>query len=308
MTEPPNSPGRPEPATAATARLLAGPPAAEALLQETAQRAARLAHKPHLSIVRLGEDPASVSYVAGKDAKARATGLNSTVHALPEQTTQAELLALIGQLNADPGVNGILVQLPLPGHIDEEAVLLALDPDKDVDGFHPMNVGRLWTGHPASVPCTPQGVLYLLKHYGIDPAGKRVVIVGRSNIVGRPMAGLLTNADATVTVAHSRTRNLPAVTREADLLIVAIGRAHFITPDMVKPGAVVVDVGINRQEREGKKPRLLGDVHPDVAQVASALTPVPGGVGPMTIAQLLGNTVAAAEAQAKRQGRLPPSP
>lgn len=284
-----------------TARTLAGPPAAEALLKETAERAAKLAQTPHLSIVRLGEDPASVSYVAGKDAKAKATGLSSTVHALPEETTQAELLALIGQLNADPQVSGILVQLPLPKHIDEEEVLLAIDPDKDVDGFHPMNVGRLWTNHPASVPCTPQGVMYLLRHYGIEVSGKRAVIVGRSNIVGRPMAGLLINAHATVTVAHSRTKDLPAVTREADLLIAAIGKAHFITPEMVKPGAVVIDVGINRVEREGKKPRLLGDVHPGVAGVASALTPVPGGVGPMTIAQLLANTVAAAERQAERR-------
>lgn len=282
------------------AQKLAGPPAAEALLRETAERAAKLAQKPHLSIVRLGEDPASVSYVAGKDAKAKETGLSSTVHALPEETTQAELLALIRQLNGDSSVNGILVQLPLPEHIDEQEILLAIDPDKDVDGFHPMNVGRLWTNHPASVPCTPQGVMYLLKHYGIDPAGKRVVIIGRSNIVGRPMAGLLMNAHATVTVAHSRTRDLRTVTREADILIAAIGKAHFVTPDMVKPGAVVIDVGINRLEREGKKPKLLGDVHPDVAQVASAMTPVPGGVGPMTIAQLLGNTVAAAEEQAKR--------
>lgn len=282
------------------AQKLAGPPAAEALLRETAERAAKLAQKPHLSIVRLGEDPASVSYVAGKDAKAKETGLSSTVHALPEETTQAELLALIRQLNGDSSVNGILVQLPLPEHIDEQEILLAIDPDKDVDGFHPMNVGRLWTNHPASVPCTPQGVMYLLKYYGIDPAGKRVVIIGRSNIVGRPMAGLLMNAHATVTVAHSRTRDLRTVTREADILIAAIGKAHFVTPDMVKPGAVVIDVGINRLEREGKKPKLLGDVHPDVAQVASAMTPVPGGVGPMTIAQLLGNTVAAAEEQAKR--------
>lgn len=281
-----------------TARILAGLPAAEALLRETAERAARFAQPPHLSIVRLGDDPASVSYVAGKDAKAKATGLSSAVHALPEETTQAELLALIEQLNLDPGVNGILVQLPLPKHISEEEVLLAIHPDKDVDGFHPLNVGRLWTGHPAPVPCTPQGVMFLLRHYGVEVGGMRAVVVGRSNIVGRPMAGLLLGADATVTVAHSRTRDLGAVTREADLLIVAVGKAHFITPDMVRPGAVVIDVGINRLERAGKKPRLLGDVHPDVAGIAGALTPVPGGVGPMTIAQLLANTVAAAERQA----------
>ena len=282
---------------AASARVLAGPPAAQALLDDTARRAARLPFTPEIAIVRLGEDPASVSYVRGKDAKAKETGLNSTVHALPDATTEAELLALIGQLNTDPAVNGILVQLPLPAHINEERVLNAIDPDKDVDGFHPVNVGRLWTNTPGNVPCTPQGVMFLLRHYGIEVAGRRVVVIGRSNIVGRPMAGLLVNAHATVTVAHSRTQDLPAVTREADILIAAVGRAHFVTPDMVKPGAVVVDVGINRVERPGKKPRLLGDVHPDVASVASALTPVPGGVGPMTIAQLLGNTVAAAERQ-----------
>lgn len=280
-----------------TARILAGPPAAEALLQETAARAASLPLPPHLAIVRLGNDPASVSYVAGKDAKAKATGLSSTVHALPENTTQGELLALIHELNGRADVHGILVQLPLPAHINEQAVLLAIDPDKDVDGFHPMNVGRLWTGHPAPVPCTPQGVLFLLRHYGVEVAGKRAVVVGRSNIVGKPMAGLLLTANATVTVAHRRTPDLGAVTREADLLIVAVGQAHLITPDMVKPGAVVVDVGINRLERPGKKARLLGDVHPDVALVASDLTPVPGGVGPMTIAQLLANTVEAAQRQ-----------
>lgn len=282
------------------AQILGGPEAAAALLQEAKERASKLEKSPHLVIVRIGEDPASVSYVRGKDAKAKETGLRSTVHVLPEETTQAELLKLIDDLNKDEDVNGILVQLPLPKHVNEQEVLLAIDPDKDVDGFHPMNVGRLWTNQPASVPCTPQGVMYLLKHYGIDVAGKRVVVIGRSNIVGRPMAGLMLNSHATVTVVHSRTQNLAEVTREADIVVAAIGKAHFVTPDMIKPGAVVVDVGINRLEREGKKPRLVGDVHPDVAGVASAMTPVPGGVGPMTIAQLLGNTVAAAEAQAKK--------
>ncbi|MEF2279476.1 bifunctional methylenetetrahydrofolate dehydrogenase/methenyltetrahydrofolate cyclohydrolase FolD [Deinococcus sp. YIM 134068] len=284
--------------TATTARVLAGPPAAAALLAETAARARRLPTPPHLALVRLGEDPASMSYVRGKDRKAREVGLRSTVYALPETTSQDELLALIARLNADDGVNGLLVQLPLPAHVDEEAVLHAIDPRKDVDGFHPANVGALWAGRPTLTPCTPAGVMALLAHYGLPVAGQRAVIVGRSHIVGRPMAALLLNADATVTVAHSRTRDLAAVTREADLLIAAVGRAHLLTPDMVKPGATVVDVGINRVSGgpEGKT-SLTGDVHPDVAAVAGALTPVPGGVGPMTIAQLLANTVTAAERQ-----------
>lgn len=282
-----------------SARVLAGPPAAEALLAQTAARAAKLARPPHLTILRLGEDPASVSYVAGKDKKAKETGLSSSVEVMPDTTTQEALLSRIAELNADANVNGILVQLPLPSHIDEEKVLSALDPDKDVDGFHPVNVGRLWAGHPHLAPCTPVGVMSLLSHYGYSVAGKRAVIVGRSRIVGRPLAGLLLNASATVTVAHSRTPNLGAVTREADFLFVAVGKAHLITPDMVGAGAVVIDVGINRLEREGKKARLLGDVHPDVAEVATALTPVPGGVGPMTIAQLMANTVSAAERQAQ---------
>ncbi len=289
-----------------SATLLAGPPAAAALLEDARARASRLARVPQLVLVRVGDDPASVSYVAGKQKKARETGLQSHVHVLPEQTTQAELLALLTALNADPEVNGILVQLPLPGHIDEKAVLDAVRPDKDVDGFHPVNVGRLWSGQvgsgqPGLAPCTPQGIMALLDFYGLTVAGKRAVIVGRSQLVGRPLAGLLLNADATVTLAHSRTADLAAVTREADFLFVAVGRTHLITPEMVKPGAVIIDVGINRLEREGQKAKLVGDVHPDVAQVASALTPVPGGVGPMTIAQLLANTVRAAEVQAAGQ-------
>ncbi|GBF04388.1 bifunctional 5,10-methylene-tetrahydrofolate dehydrogenase/ 5,10-methylene-tetrahydrofolate [Deinococcus aerius] len=284
-----------------TARPLPGAPAAEALLAETAARAARLPNPPHLVMVRLGEDPASVSYVRGKDRKAREVGLSSTVHALPETTSQAELLDLIARLNADDAVNGILVQLPLPAHVSEQAVLHAIDPRKDVDGFHPLNVGELWAGRPALRPCTPAGILYLLDHYGLAIAGQRAVVVGRSHIVGRPLAALLLERDATVTIAHSRTRDLGAVTREADLLLVAVGRAHLITPEMVKPGATVIDVGINRVPGEGGgKAHLTGDVHPDVAEVAGALTPVPGGVGPMTIAQLLANTASAAEMQASR--------
>ena len=283
--------------TTGTAIRLAGPPAAEALIAAAAAQAATLATPPNLVIVRVGDDPASVSYVRGKAKKAGESGLRSTVHALPESTTQAEVLDLIATLNADADVNGILVQLPLPAHIREDVVLEAIHPDKDVDGLHPMNVGRLWSGRPSLAPCTPAGVMALLAHYGIPVAGQRVVIVGRSLLVGRPLAGLMLAADATVTVAHSRTRDLGRVTREADLLVAAVGRPHLITPDMVKPGAVVIDVGINRVPGEGGKAHLTGDVHPDVPTVASAVTPVPGGIGPMTVAQLMMNTVLAASRQ-----------
>lgn len=286
--------------TTTTAQVLAGPAAAEALLNDTKVRAEKLSQVPHIVIVRLGEDPASVSYVRGKDKKAKAVGLRSTVNALPEETTQEELLKLIDELNHSDDVNGILVQLPLPKHVDEDAVLEAIDPLKDVDGFHAKNVGELWSGRPTLTACTPAGVMYMLKHYDIDVAGKRVVIVGRSNIVGRPLAALMLNANATVTIAHSRTQDLPKVTQEADIVVAAVGRAHLVTPDMIRPGAVVVDVGINRQEGENGKAKLVGDVHPDVANVASAMTPVPKGVGPMTIAHLLANTVTAAELQNKR--------
>lgn len=277
-----------------TARVLAGPPVAAALLAEVQAQAAALPVVPNLVIVRVGEDPASVSYVRGKARKAAEVGLRSDVHALPEHTTAPDLLALIARLNADPDVHGILVQLPLPSHLNEDEVLLAIDPRKDVDGLHPMNVGRLWTGRPGLAPCTPAGIMRMLGHYGLPVAGQRVVIVGRSVLVGRPLAALMLNAHATVTVAHSRTRNLGDLTRQADLLVVAVGHAHLITPDMVRPGAVVIDVGINRVDGPDGAGRLTGDVHPDVAGVAGALTPVPGGVGPMTVAQLLANTVLAA--------------
>lgn len=280
-----------------TARVLAGPPVAEVLLQDAAARASRLPAQPSLVIVRVGDDPASVSYVRGKARKAGEVGLRGTVHALPEATSQAELLAVIDRLNRDDDVNGILVQLPLPAHITETAVLHAIDPRKDVDGFHPLNVGELWAARPALTPCTPAGIMFLLEHYGIAVAGVRAVIVGRSHLVGRPLAALLLNADATVTVAHSRTRGLANVTGEADLLIAAAGCPGLITPEMVKPGATVIDVGINRVPGTGGRSRLVGDVHPDVSGVAGALTPVPGGVGPMTVAQLLANTVRAAELQ-----------
>ncbi|GGM02385.1 bifunctional 5,10-methylenetetrahydrofolate dehydrogenase/5,10-methenyltetrahydrofolate cyclohydrolase [Deinococcus aerophilus] len=281
-----------------SARVLAGPPTAEALLRDAAQRAGRLPAVPHLAIVRVGEDPASVSYVRGKARKAGEVGLRSTVHVLPETASQAELLALIAALNTDDDVNGLLVQLPLPAHIAEAAVLHAIDPRKDVDGFHPLNVGELWAGRPSLTPCTPAGILFLLRHHAIPLSGTRAVIVGRSSLVGRPLAALLLEADATVTVAHSRTRDLGSVTRAADLLVVAVGQPGLITPDMVKPGATVIDVGINRVVDAQGKGHLVGDVHPDVAGVAGALTPVPGGVGPLTVAQLLANTVHAAELQA----------
>lgn len=279
-----------------SARELRGAPAAEALLERARREMAELPFTPHLHVVRLGEDPASVSYVRLKDRKAREIGLRSTVHALPEGTSEAELLALVARLNDDPDAHGLLVQLPLPSHVNAERVLNAIRPDKDVDGFHPVNVGRLWSGLSALPPCTPQGILVLLAHYGVAVAGKRAVIVGRSNIVGKPLAALLLRADATVTVAHSRTPDLGQVTREAEVLVAAVGRAQLITPDMIRRGAVVVDVGVNRIT-DGDQSRLVGDVHPDAAGVASALTPVPGGVGPMTVAQLLMNTVTAAWGQ-----------
>lgn len=282
-----------------TAQVLSGPPVAEAVLKDAAERAKKLPRLPNLVIVRVGEDPASVSYVKGKAKKAGEVGLRSTVHALPEQTSQADLLKLIRQLNADNDVNGILVQLPLPKHLREDEVLQTIDPRKDVDGLHPMNAGLLWSGQPALTPCTPSGVMEMLKFYGIPLEGQKVVIVGRSNLVGKPLAALMLLHNATVTVAHSRTHDLAAVTREADILVAAVGRTHLITPDMVKPGATVIDVGINRIQNPAGKARLTGDVHPDAAQVAGALTPVPGGVGPMTVAGLLANTVLAAERQAR---------
>lgn len=219
-------------------------------------------------------------------------GFRSDVHALPESTTQAELLALIDSLNADPEIHGILVQLPLPKHLDETEVLLRIDPKKDVDGFHPYNVGQLIIGNPTFLPCTPAGIMELLKRSGIDPSGKTCVVIGRSNIVGKPIAALLLAANGTVTVCHRKTKNTEEIARSADILVSAVGRAHFLTADMVKPGAVVIDVGMNRDENS----KLCGDVEFDeVAPLTSAITPVPGGVGPMTITMLLANTLKAAE-------------
>lgn len=249
-------------------------------------------YAPGLAVVIVGEDPASQVYVRNKARACEEVGFYSEVHRLPTETTQAELNALIDRLNADPKLHGILVQLPLPRHLSEEEVTLRISPDKDVDAFHPYNVGKITLGDPVFLPCTPAGVMELLRRSHIDPAGKRCVVIGRSNIVGKPMALLLLAANGTVTVCHSRTQDLAAVTREADILVSAVGRANFVRADMVKHGAVVIDVGMNRDEN-GK---LVGDVAFDeVAPRCSAITPVPGGVGPMTITMLLQNTLTAAK-------------
>lgn len=254
---------------------------------------------PKLAAVLVGEDPASQVYVRNKEQACAKVGMVSDVHRLPPTTTQAELLNLVQQLNSDPAVHGILVQLPLPKHIHESTVLDAVHPQKDVDCFHPENVGLMVQGRPRYLPCTPHGVQVLLKESGTNIDGAHVVVLGRSEIVGKPVAMMLVQkgetANATVTICHSRTRNLSELTRSADVLIAAIGKAEFVTADMVKPGAVVIDVGINRLND-----RLVGDVAFDtVREVASAITPVPGGVGPMTIAMLLKNTLTAAELAAR---------
>ncbi|MGQ9735068.1 MAG: bifunctional 5,10-methylenetetrahydrofolate dehydrogenase/5,10-methenyltetrahydrofolate cyclohydrolase [Thermaceae bacterium] len=271
------------------AEIWRGAPVAEEVYREIRDRLASLTFVPSLRVIRLGDDPASVSYVRLKDKKARELGLKSEVEVYPKTLSEEALLSRIHALNEDPEVDGILVQLPLPPHIRVDRVLEALHPLKDVDGFHPLNVGRLWSGGEGLFPCTPLGVVRLLKYYGVELRGKEVVVLGRSNIVGKPMAGLLLREDATVTLAHSKTEGLSEVTRRADILIVAVGRPWLVTPGMVKEKAVVVDVGVNRVEG-----RLLGDVHPSVAEVARALTPVPGGVGPMTVAMLMANTLKAA--------------
>jgi len=247
---------------------------------------------PGLAVVLVGEDPASKVYVGMKKKNCIELGMYSADHELPAETTEAELLSLIKQLNEDERVHGILVQLPLPAHIDTDKVLEAISPDKDADGFHPYNVGRLAIGKPTFQPCTPYGVMVMLDEIGYDLKGKEVVVVGRSNIVGKPVALMCLARHATVTICHSRTRDLPDVVRRADVVIAAVGKAEMVKGDWIKPGAVVIDVGINRGE--GKK--LLGDVeYAAAAERASAITPVPGGVGPMTIAMLLQNTLEAAE-------------
>lgn len=269
----------------------------EEVREQVAAAAERYGRTPCLCVIIVGENPASQVYVRNKVKAAAFTGMESRLEALPADTSEAALLGLIASLNADPAVDGILVQLPLPGHIDEEKVIDAIAREKDVDGFHPGNVAGLWLGKDCIVPCTPAGILRLIDSTGVSLAGKQAVVVGRSNIVGKPVAKLLLDRHATVTIAHSRTADLGTVTRQADVLVVAVGRAGLITGDMVKPGAVVIDVGMNRNA-EGK---LCGDV--DFAScepVAGWITPVPGGVGPMTIAMLMVNTIRCFQARQTR--------
>lgn len=247
---------------------------------------------PGLAVVMVGDNPASAVYVRNKHKACAEVGMYSEVHTLPEETTEEELLALLRQMNENPALHGILVQLPLPKHINVERVIATISPEKDVDAFHAQNVGKIMIGNYSFLPCTPAGVMELLDYYKIDPAGKNCVVVGRSNIVGKPQALLMLERNATVTVCHSRTKDLASFTKNADILVVAIGRPKFITADMVKPGVVVIDVGINRME-DGK---LCGDAdYEAISEIASAMTPVPGGVGPMTITMLLKNTLTAAK-------------
>ncbi|MEZ5685008.1 MAG: bifunctional methylenetetrahydrofolate dehydrogenase/methenyltetrahydrofolate cyclohydrolase FolD [Paracoccaceae bacterium] len=280
-----------------SAKIIDGKAFAAQVREKVAAHVARLKEvqgvTPGLAVVLVGDDPASEVYVRNKGKQTLEVGMNSYEHKLPAETGEAELLALIAKLNADPAVHGILVQLPLPAHLNSDLVINAIDPAKDVDGFHISNVGLLGTGQKSMVPCTPLGCLMMLRDQLGSLAGLNAVVVGRSNIVGKPMAQLLLGDSCTVTIAHSRTKDLPEVCRRADILVAAVGRPEMIPGDWVKPGATVIDVGINRIERDGKK-KLVGDVHFDsAAAVAGAITPVPGGVGPMTIACLLANTVTA---------------
>src|SRR6202453_755991 len=301
------------------ARILEGTKIAAEIRSEVAAQARTLAlsgARPGLAVVLVGTNPASETYVRGKVKSSQEVGLYSEQHTPPESATTEELLALIDDLNRRDEIDGILVQLPLPPHVDAKRILLAVDPAKDVDGFHPMNVGYLSTQRPGLVPCTPAGVMEIMQRSQIPVAGQEAVVVGRSDIVGKPAAMLLLNQNATVTICHSKTRDLPEVCRRADILVAAIGRPGMVTADMVKPGATVIDVGINRvtdrkefdrlfsgnqtgyKKREetflAKGSTLVGDVHPEVAEIAGAITPVPGGVGPLTIAMLMANTVKAA--------------
>ena len=280
-----------------TATIIDGKAFAAKVRSEVAAHVARLKEEqglqPGLAVVLVGEDPASQVYVGAKGKQTVEVGMKSVEHKLPADTSEADLLALIAGLNADPSIHGILVQLPLPGHLNSELVINSIDPTKDVDGFHISNVGLLGTGQKSMVPCTPLGCLMMLRDHHGSLSGLNAVVVGRSNIVGKPMAQLLLGDSCTVTIAHSRTRDLAAVCRGADILVAAVGRPEMITGDFVKPGATVIDVGINRIERDGKT-KLVGDVEfASASTVAGAITPVPGGVGPMTIACLLANTLTA---------------
>lgn len=278
------------------ATILDGKALAEKVKQGVKREAEALGRKPGLAVIIVGNNPASRVYVNSKRKDCEECGFLSEEYALPEETTQEELVELIGRLNGREDIDGILCQLPLPQGIDEEAVLMSISPEKDVDGFHPMNMGSLLVGKEGFLPCTPYGIMKILAEYGIDPKGKQCVVVGRSNIVGKPMALLLLQKHGTVTVCHSRTQDLAHVCRTADILVAAVGKVNLITADMVKPGAVVIDVAMNRNE-VGK---LCGDVaFADVKEIASAITPVPGGVGPMTRAMLMKNTLLASQ---KHQG------
>ncbi len=273
--------------------IISGKDLAKKIKEDIAAQVPALVEKygraPHLAVILVGEDPASQSYVKSKGKDAEQVGYKSTTIRLPEETSEAELLEVIGKLNADDTVDGVLVQLPVPRHINEDRVIEAISHEKDVDGFHPANVASLWQKRPCVYPCTPKGVIRMLDEAGVEIEGKEAVVIGRSNIVGLPMSKMLLDRNATVTVAHSRTKNLAEVTRRADILVAAVGRLRFVTADMVAPGAVVIDVGVNRDPETGK---LAGDVdYANVEPIASVITPVPGGVGPMTRACLMENTL-----------------
>ncbi len=273
-----------------SAQSLDGRAVADAIAERVAERVAALAVAPRLVFIRVGEDPASASYVRSKQRLAKRVGLRAETLVLAAETDQATLMIRVREIVADDDVDGVLVQLPLPDHLDEGPVLEAIDPDKDVDGFHAVNVGRLWSGQPGLVPCTPLGLEAICDHYQIALHGQRVVIVGRSNLVGKPAAALLLRRHATVTLAHSRTRDLGGLVAEADVVIAAVGRAGIVTGSMVRPGAAVLDVGMSRVDG-----RIVGDVAPDVWDVAGAVTPMPGGTGLVTVAMVVQNTVTAAE-------------
>ncbi len=286
-----------------TAKRIDGKAAAAAIRSAVAEHVAeftnRIGRAPGLATVLVGEDPASAVYVRSKNRATAEAGMASFAHNLPDTTSEADLLQLVTDLNADERVDGILVQLPLPAQIDATRIIETIEPSKDVDGFHALNAGRLATGLPSLVPCTPLGCLHLLKQELGSLSGLDAVVIGRSNIVGKPMAALLVGESATVTIAHSRTRDLPGVVRRADIVVAAVGRPEMIRGDWIKPGATVIDVGINRIPTDDGKGRLVGDVaHDEAAQVAAAVTPVPGGVGPMTIAMLMRNTLVAAHRRA----------
>lgn len=275
-------------------QLLDGKAVSNRLMDEMTAEVAGLSVKPCLAVVLVGDDPASRVYVNNKKKGCERLGIRSLEYTLPKETTEAQLLELIDALNEDKNVHGILVQLPLPKHLDEKTVIRAIRPEKDVDAFHPVNVGKIMIGDFDFLPCTPAGIMELIAESGTDLTGKECVVIGRSNIVGKPMAMLLLHKNATVTICHSKTRDLKEVTKRADVVVAAVGIPNFVTADMVRPGAVVIDVGINRME-DGK---LTGDVDfASVAPIASAITPVPGGVGPMTIAMLMRNTITAAKKQ-----------